>query len=195
MDDKSGLASTQKNKWVRLEHIQEFINGLNERGIESHTCELDDYRQLLMKKEFQDLVIYELYDTYFYGDRHEFDLVFLEEIVKSVVNFFMSPEIQAENTSLVYHILQSVPALIVVETCTYIKKNLYVNSERNKNYYNICNNVKKIQKYFKKHSYVDTKDIEKIFQEDPAKITPLLKLLGCKHYINEEEDIWVNPVE
>lgn len=195
MDNKPDTGCALSDQWVHLEQIEDLVNRVNERGIESHVRDMDDYRELLTKKEFRDLVVYELYDTYFYADRHEFDLIFLEEIVKSVVDFFMSPEMQAANSSLFYHILQSVPALIVVEACAYIKKNLHVNSERNKNYNDICNNVKNIQKYFEKHSYIDTKDIGRVFQEDPAKIMPLLKLLGCKHYRNEEEDIWVNPVE
>lgn len=182
-------------KWINLNNINTIISGINERGVVSCKEVVDDYRILLAKKEFSELVVYELYETYFYADRHEFDLLLLEEIVKSVVEFFTSPELINANTTLLQHLLQSIPALIVVQICEYIKKNFHVNSKRNIKYDEICQNIKKIQKYFKKNLFLDTREISEILNESPSRIIPLLKLLGCKHYITDEKDFWLSPAD
>lgn len=180
-------------KWGNFENIEKIISEINARGFVSHEKELDDYQELLAKKEFSELVIYEIYEAYFYADRHEFDLLLIEEIVKSIVEFFTSPEVANANTTLLQHLLQCIPALIVVQMCEYIKERFHVNQSRNKKYNEICQNTKKLQKYFNNNLYVETGEIEKIFGESSDKIIPLLKLMGCKHYIYDEQDFWLKP--
>lgn len=181
--------------WINFNNINTIISGINARGFASHREEMDDYRKLLAMKEFSELVAYELYETYFYADRHEFDLLLIEEIVKSVVEFFTSPEVINANTTLLQHLVQSIPALIVVQICEHIKENFQINSNRNIKYNEICQNIKSIQKYFRKNLYLDTKDIKKIFDESPSRIIPLLKLLGCKHYVTDDGDFWLSPAD
>lgn len=186
----------KNDKWLEMinfNYIQHVVDNVNERGIDDHIQECDNYEQLLVRKEFSDLVVYEIYDAYFYADRHEFDLLLIEELVKSVITFFTSEELREANTTLRQYLIQNIPTIICIEICTYIKKNFYVNRERNVKYDDIKTNVDKIQKYFKSELYIDTKNIKQIFNEDEMKIIPILKLLGCKHYIIDEQDFWVKP--
>lgn len=182
-------------KWIKLCNIEEIIAGVNAKGFISHETECDDYQKLLAKKEFSELVAYEIYEAYFYADRHEFDLLIIEEIVKAIVAFFTSPEVREAETTLLQYLIESVPALIIVQTCEYIKDNFKINLNRNSKYNEICQNTQKIKKYFKKNAYIDTQDIEEVFEESPSKIIPLLKLLGCKHYVYDDHDFWMAPVE
>lgn len=186
----------QNDKWIKLidfNYIQDVVNNINKRGMDNHMQDCDDYEQLLVRKEFSDLVVYEIYEAYFYADRHEFDLILIEQLVKSVIAFFTSKELREANTTLRQYLIQNIPAIISIEICAYIKKKFHANSERNAKYDDIKINVDKIQKYFKKELYIDTENIKQVFEEDEIKIIPLLKLLGCKHYINDGQDFWMKP--
>lgn len=186
----------EHDKWLEVidyNYIQHVVDNVNERGMDNHIQECDNYEQLLVRKEFSDLVMYEIYEAYFYADRHEFDLLLIEELVKSAIAFFTSEELREANTTLRQYLIQNIPAIISIEICTYIKKRFHINKERNIKYDNIKSNIDKIQKYFKKELYIDTEKIRQIFDEDEMKIIPLLKLLGCKHYINDGQDFWMKP--
>ena len=63
------------------------------RGYDDKSNESNDFLLLIQKKEFKDLIALELYEYYFWNERHEFDLQLLKEIVDSVCNYFNSPEV------------------------------------------------------------------------------------------------------
>ena len=57
---------------------------IRDRGYDDKSNESNDFLLLIQKKEFKDLIALELYEYYFWNERHEFDLQLLKEIVDSV---------------------------------------------------------------------------------------------------------------
>ncbi len=64
------------------------------RGYNDNSSECKDFSQLILRKDFKDLIALEIYECYFWDERHEFDLQLLKEIVESVA--FYSREQRAK---------------------------------------------------------------------------------------------------
>src|SRR5215470_2545937 len=61
--------------------LRYVIRELGKRGIADSEVNADDFQILLLRKEFQDLVVGELYEAYFLPERHESDWQLLHELV------------------------------------------------------------------------------------------------------------------
>ena len=87
------------------------------RGYDDKSNESNDFLLLIQKKEFKDLIALELYEYYFWNERHEFDLQLLKEIVDSVCNYFNSPEVMRQIEA---GVLQTLPSAIIISMVTTI---------------------------------------------------------------------------
>lgn len=165
------------------------------RGYDDKSSEYDDFLFLIQKKEFKDLIALELYEYYFWNERHEFDLQLLNEIVDSVCNYFNDPAVIQQIES---GLLQNLPSVIIVSMVNAIwskmkklrnKKNELPDEDNS--WMRLKNNVRKIDREFSNHDYVVTDDIERIFGASREEIQPLLKLCGCKCFIDKKRSIWI----
>ena len=173
-----------------------ILDKVVQRGCNVQVNESNDYFYLLKKKDFKDLIALELYEYYFWDDRHEFDLQLLKSIVDNVCNYFSDPAViqQVENG-----LLQALPTAIIVFLLERIDSKLHTliaekkdkGDPKNNSWLRIEDNIKKIDKEFSNHDYIKSEDIETIFKVPREEIQPLLKLYGCKCFINKKHTIWI----
>jgi hypothetical protein len=57
------------------------IREVTKRGVSENELDADDFEVLLLRKEFKELVVAELYEAYFLPERHESDWQVLRELV------------------------------------------------------------------------------------------------------------------
>ena len=73
--------STNYLKDTSNKNIDYILDEVLLRGYDDKSNESNDFLLLIQKKEFKDLIALELYEYYFWNERHEFDLQLLKEIV------------------------------------------------------------------------------------------------------------------
>lgn len=69
------------------------------------------------------------------------------------------------------------------------KKNAILDEENS--WMRIERNIRKIDKEFSNHDYILSDDMERIFEASREEIQPLLKLCGCKCFLNKKRSIWI----
>ena len=165
------------------------------RGYDDKSSESNDFLLLIQKKEFKNLIALEIYEYYFWNERHEFDLQLLNEIVDSVCNYFNNPEVIQQIES---GLLQTLPSAIIISMVTQIgikmkkiRSNRNSTSDEENSWTRIKRNIRKIDREFSNHDYVLSDDLERIFEASREEIQPLLKLCGCKCFINKKRSIWI----
>lgn len=182
----------EKNK-----NIDYILDEVIERGYSNNPNDCNDYIKMLQKKDFKDLIALELYETYFWDQRHEFDLQLLKELVENVSAYFSDPNIIMQiQTGL----LQTLPSAIIIVIVKKIWGKMKTIVEKhsipiveNSSWNRIEKNCKKIDKEFSSHDYVITDEIERIFDASREEIQPLLKLCGFKCFIDKKRSIWIKP--
>ena len=111
----------------------------------------------------------------------------------SVCNYFNSPEVMRQ---IEVGVLQTLPSAIIISMVTTIwskmkklrnKKNAILDEENS--WMRIERNIRKIDKEFSNHDYILSDDMERIFEASREEIQPLLKLCGCKCFLNKNY-IW-----
>ena len=176
-------------------NIEYILDAVVVRGYNNNSSDCNDFVELIQKKDFKDLIALELYESYFWDERHEFDLQLLNEIVESVSAFYRNPDIIMQIKA---GLLQTIPSAIIIAMVTNIWKKIKTvkighsaSKDENSSWIRIEMNVKKIDKEFSTHNYVLTEEIERIFNTSREEIQPLLKLCGCKCFINKNRSIWI----
>lgn len=133
--------------------IDYILNEVLLRGYDDKADESNNFLHLIQKKEFKDLIALEIYESYFWNERHEFDLQLLKEIVNNVCNYFNTPEIMQQIEA---GLLQTLPSAIIISMISKIwskikeyknKKNEIV-SEEDSSWLRIKRNIEKIDKEF-----------------------------------------------
>ena len=113
----------------------------------------------------------------------------------SVSNYFSNPEVIKQMES---GLLQTLPSAIIISMVTTIwskikkirsKKNEILDGENS--WMRIERNIRKIDQEFSNHDYILSDDMEQIFEASREEIQPLLKLCGCKCFINKKRSIWI----
>ena len=189
------LDDLEEKKVENSKNIDYILEEVILRGYNDNSSECNDFLQLIHRKDFKDLISLEIYEYYFWDERHEFDLQLLKEIVESVASYFCRPEVISQiETGL----LQTIPSEIVILAVTAIwaklkttRKKKNNSGEESSGWLRIEKNSKKIDKEFENHDYVLTEEIETIFNASREEIQPLLKLYGCKCYVHKNRSIWI----
>ncbi len=180
---------------IQNKNMEYILDEIVARGFNINPSECNDFSILLQRKDFKDLIALEIYESFFWEDRHEFDLQLLKEIVDSVSAFFSDPEtiIQIKTG-----FMQTLPSAIVVTMVTAIwnklktiPKNKNKEQSGNSSWTRIEKNIKRIDEIFSIHDYILTNEIESMFDASREEIQPLLKLCGCKCYIDNKRSIWL----
>ncbi len=177
----------------RQQNLDYIINSVNERGFEERNVVSNDYSILLTQKEFKELVVLEIYEYYFLGDRHEFDLQLIRELVESVADHFLKPDvIVAIKTGM----LETIPSAIIIGISSYIGKKIIKKKKDTDDvsyWGKIEINIRKIEAELKHHDYILADEIESIFNTSKEEIQPLLKLCGCRCYYEQKRSVWIKP--
>ena len=174
-------------------NIEYILKEVVARGANDNPSECNDFIVLLQRKDFKDLIAYELYESYFWDERHEFDLQILRELVERVTDFFNDPDTIMQIQS---GFLQTLPSAIIISIAAFVRsklKNIFSQKRKDEDssWAKIERNIKKIDAEFAKHDYVLAEEIEQIFDTRREEIQPLLKLCGCKCYIDKKRSIWI----
>lgn len=190
-----GAALIGEDEMTTTKGIDYILNEIEQRGIDDHESEANDYAVLMQRSEFKDLIALEIYDIYFWKDRHEFDLQLLREILEQICNYFSDPQIQLEIRN---GLLQNIPTALIIALISSI--NIKLNSIRSKNkkkqedksaWGQIEANIRKIEAEFSSHDYILTDEIEHIFDASRETIIPLLKIVGSTCYVDGKRSIWI----
>lgn len=185
-----GGISVEKSK-----NIDYILEQVLLRGYEDKPNEYDDFSKLIQRKDFKNLISLELYEYYFFNERHEFDLQLLNEVIDYLADYFSNPEIlkQIENG-----LLQNLPSAIIISLVSSIEARFKAAAKKKRKiededsyWTGLKKNTIKIEKEFSNHDYILTEEIERIFGESREKIQPLLKLCGCRCYIYKGRSIWI----
>lgn len=192
---KTGVSLLEDKKVENRNNIDYILEQVLLRGYNDKSSECNDFSNLIQRKDFKDLIALELYEYYFWDERHEFDLQLLKEIVEDVAAYFSDPAIIKQIEA---GFLQTIPSALVLSCVTVISTKLKTISKKKKNsqeedssWARIQENIKKIDKEFANHDYVLTEEIETIFGTSREEIQPLLKLCGCKCYVHKNRSIWI----
>ena len=196
------------------DNIDYILRAVVARGWNNNSSQCNDFVELLAKKDFKDLIALEIYECYFWEDRHEFDLQLLRELVDIVCSYLSDPETIMKIRD---GILWNLPTAIILGTADYIygklkhgvsekntlrgsdsasmspATNVSSNPEQNADkdgtsaWIRIKNNATRIDQEFKSRNYVLSDEIEKIFGTGREEIEPLLKLCGFRCYFGKKQ--------
>lgn len=192
---KTGRVLLGENIMEKSNNIDYILDEVLLRGYDVKQNNCNDFSKLILRKEFKDLIALELYEYYFWEERHEFDLQLLKELVESVCAYFNNPTtLSLIETGL----LQTLPSVIIVAIVSKIWKKIKEIKQKKKQECNensswarIEKNIKKIDDEFSKRDYILSDEIENIFGVSRDEIQSLLKLCGCKCYIDKKRSIWI----
>lgn len=178
------LNSTQSN-------IDWTIDNVLKRGYKETLLEVDDYSALLEKYEFRNLIVFELYETYFLPQRHEFELQILNDIVEAVVKYQpWSYIVGAAASGIIGNTVYDLLKYLLSHVSAKFKDK---DDRRSKLFNGIKNDVYKIEKYFKEYKSGKLEELEACLDIDRDRLLPLLKLLGFKCYRRKKKSLWVRP--
>lgn len=192
---KTGASLLEEKEVENRKNIDYILDEVLLRGYNDNSSECNDFSKLIQRKDFKDLIALEVYEYYFWDERHEFDLQLLKEIVESVATYFSDPTVIDQIEA---GILQTIPSTLILSCVAVIWSKLKKLAKKKKNsneddstWLHIQENIKKIDKEFTNHDYVLTEEIETIFGTSREEIQPLLKLCGCKCYVHKNRSIWI----
>ncbi len=190
----AGISLIGEDEMKNNTNIDYILNEVVSRGYTEITNECNDFLELLKRKDFKELIALELYELYFWNERHEFDLELLREIINAVADYFTDPETIKQIES---GILQNLPTTIIVSMVGAIWLKLKAHFDKKSkskiksSWERIEENIKKIDVEFSNHDYILSNEIERIFKTSREEIQPLLKLCGCRCYIDKNRSIWI----
>lgn len=84
----TGASLIGEDKVKDRKNIEYILENVTVRGLNENKNSCNDYSKLIVRKDFKDLVALELYEYYFWDERHEFDLELLKEVVENVADYF-----------------------------------------------------------------------------------------------------------
>jgi hypothetical protein len=169
------------------------IRELGRRGVSDSEINADDFQMLLLRKEFRDLVVGELYEAYFLPERHESDWQLLHELVavltsERIREFVATTVVAGVIGNSAFAVLRSVIARITTEM-----KKAKLPSSKLRPFQGMRDDVEHIEKYFQTNECVRIADMESSTGIPRERIYPLLKLLGFTHYRRQHACHWCKP--
>jgi hypothetical protein len=170
-----------------------IIRRTGEKKPPDNLLDIDDFKALLSRKEFKDLVVGELYEAYFLPERHESDWQMLQEFVAVVTSepfkeFIALAIVSGVVGRVTYDVLRIVVTWMIAEM-----RGAKFPLNRLQPFQEIENDIKIVEKYFRENKCERIGEIEKNTGIPREKLYPLLKLLGFKHYRRQYACYWCEP--
>lgn len=189
MDEKKLQSLLDKTS----EDLSYVIREVVRRGWSERELDADDFQVLLTRKEFQDLVIGELYEAYFLPERHESDWQLLRELVTIITSqhireFIVLSAVGGVIGNSAFAVLRAAIVRIITE----MKKAKWPPSKRQA-FQGIRKDVDGLEDYFRENGCARIAKIELSTGITREKLYPLLKLLGFTHYRRQYACHWCKP--
>ena len=173
-----------------LTHV---IRAVAERGSVESELDADDYAALLTRREFKDVVIGELYESYFLPQRHEFDWQILHQIVTVVTSERLREFVAI---SAVSGVLGNAAFAALRAVLSRVRREMrYAKLPRKRQvpFRAMKADVASIERFFRDSPCARIATIELATSVPREKLYPLLKLLGFKHYRRKHTCYWCTP--
>ena len=173
-----------------FKNFDTIINAVVERGNDEKPEEVDDYAALIRTIEYQRLVVYQLYDSYFPPRRHEYELQLLTTLVEHV----------ATNTTAVF--ISGAIAGGVLGNASYDGLKLSLRhllaklkpiKRSHRCFQEISDNTDHLIQFFEKRTQADLPTICRALNAEADKIEPLLMLLGFRSQRRGKRRVWIAP--
>jgi hypothetical protein len=169
------------------------IREVGKRGASESELNADDFSLLLSRREFQDLVVGELYESYFLPERHESDWQLLREIVtilssERVRDFIELSVAGGVIGNSAFSVLRAVIARIATEM-----KKAKLPSGRWQPFHAMRDDINGLEEYFREHKCAQIAKVESSTGISRERLYPLLKLLGFVHYRRQHTCHWCKP--
>ena len=167
--------------------IVNIINRVIERGIDDIDEPIDDYSVLIVKTEFKNALITELYEVYFPPKRHEFEFEILSEIVEAIVNSKITTFVAgAAASGLIGNTFTNIVKKLLVK----IKELFKSIPNESEKFENLLIEIEKVEKFFMTNKKAEINKLEKDLDIDKTRLIPLLKLFGFKTYKEKNKRYW-----
>lgn len=169
------------------------IREVGKRGASERALNADDFGVLLSKREFQDLVIGELYEAYFLPERHESDWQLLRELVSILSNERVREFVALSVASGVignsaFAVLRAAIARIATEM-----KKAKLPSSKWQPFHAMRDDIDGLEEFFREHACAQIVKVESSTGISRERLYPLLKLLGFTHYRRQHICHWCKP--
>jgi hypothetical protein len=175
------------------EDLSYVIREVGKRGVSESEIDADDFQVLLSRKEFQDLVIGELYESYFFPERHESDWQLLREVVtiltsERVKEFVALSVAGGVIGNSAFAVLRAVMARIMTEM-----KRAKLPPSKWQPFRGMKEDIDVLEDYFRKKACARIAEVELATGIPRERLYPLLKLSGCSHYRRQHACYWCTP--
>lgn len=175
------------------EDLSYVIREVGKRGVSEIELDSDDFQVLISRKEFQDLVVGELYEAYFLPERHESDWQLLRELVgilasERVKEFIALSAVGGIIGRSAFEVLRAVIAQI---TTRMNKARLPIT--KRKPFQEMREDMDRLDDYFRENGCARIVEVESSTGIPREKLYPLLKLLGFTHYRRHHACHWCKP--
>jgi hypothetical protein len=171
-------------------NVSYMIHSVGRRGIVERDLDVDDFRDLLSRREFRDLVIGELYEAYFLPQRHEFDWQVIHELV-SIATSEQMKEFYA--VAIVGGVLGNAATAVLRMLLKRVVSEMRaakLPKARRDPFSAMEGDVGQIESFFLTHGCARINDVEASIKIDRERLYPLLRLLGFRHYRRTHTCYW-----
>lgn len=164
------------------------VDPVVERGWDERQESADEYAFLLSKVEYRTLVTYQLYDAYFPPGRHEFELRWLEELVKQSTMPYLAG-------AMVGGIVGNAAYDVLKHSLLYLAKKLRPLGARSYNAAKkMLKNARGINEFFKTREKATLREVCDAIRAEPDEVVPLLMLLGYRRVRKTRTSVWTPPI-
>jgi hypothetical protein len=169
------------------------IREVGKRGISENDVDADDFHALLSRKEFQDLVVGELYEAYFLPERHESDWQLLRELVTILTSERIKEFVALSVAGGVIGNTASAVLLSIVGRIISAMKKAKLPPSKWRPFYGMRDDIDGLEHFFRENECARIVDLESSTGIPRERLYPLLKLLGFTHYRRQHACYWCRP--
>jgi hypothetical protein len=175
------------------EDLSYVIREVGKRGVSESALDADDFQVLLSRKEFQDLVVGELYEAYFLPERHESDWQLLRELVTILTSARIREFVALSAVGgIIGRSAFEVLRAVIAQITTQMNKAKLPFSKRQP-FQEMRKDIDGLEDYFRENGCARIVEVESSTGIPREKLYPLLKLLGFTHYRRQHACYWCKP--
>jgi len=170
------------------DRIDELITAAIQRGYGTRTNVLDDYGELIRRREFREAIITDLYETRFSPDRHEFDYALVRELVESIASI---PAVAYVAGAVTAGVVGNAAYDVIKRIASAIAERFDQHDKNRADLWRaVADDAERIETYFKQHSLATAEEISAATGIQRDKLVPLLKLLGFTYDRGKGRNGW-----
>lgn len=181
--------------WEGQKSINYIIEEVAARGWQDNQLQVDNFSELRMDRRYREAQIAELYEQYFLPERHEFEWLVLNEIVKIVVNSPMTSfAVGAVTGGILGNAAYDLLKKMCINAAELFERKLGEKArERAVGFKQLADDAEVIKLFFSKKKKARIEEIEQETGINRERIYPLMKLAGLRHYRRDTPCYWEMP--